>query len=442
MLRVIQHETLASCASLRVELDALNRRARRPCPYSTLAYFENFLAHDECDVEGATARLLFLTVHDAARVVGYAALRRRRTWQLGAGFGKLEFLTNRDADRPHLVCAPEDEARCAEAVVRHLLDLRPRWTYLELMDQEPDSPLWRALRELAPPSIRIAAVAGHDTSLIHVRWPTAAAYVAALGARKREAVRRTVRKLVAAGRVGLVRSTDRESARALLVPYLAMERWSWKSAARTGIGRDPRRVALYEGLCDPSQPMRVGVRLLTLDDAPIAGVIDGAFDDTVHFLDGAFDARAEQLSPGRTMMLLAILDWMREGFSTVDLRNDYAYYKTEWLAEAWTNVHVRVVRRRSLANVMLHLGDLRRRWRATPPTRGNAAKRALPDSRRRAPAPDERDDTRRVLAATLAAHANIDVCDEDTLLASLPWTMRRAEATRGADATVHRQASR
>ena len=103
--------SLEGASPFESEMEAINRGARRPDPYSTLAYIRTHLAHDEFRPSEEPLEPWLLLAFDGARLAGYLPLRR--TWHrvLGRKAAKLEFLVTYDTDRPHLVSRPEDEGR-------------------------------------------------------------------------------------------------------------------------------------------------------------------------------------------------------------------------------------------------------------------------------------------------------------------------------------------
>lgn len=423
MLTIARYESLAACAPLRDQMDALNLRARRPCPYSTLAYYENFLVNDEFLVEGRDARLLFLAVLDDDRLVGYAALRRRRTIQLGGAPAKIEWLVTRDTDRPHLVCAPEDGDRCARTIVGHLVHDEPPWTYLELADQEDDDPLVRALRALAGGRFVVRGYEGHANSTLDVHWTDGAAYFRCLSRKTRETVSHQVRKLMASGRVELVRSTSPSGGRALLPAYLAVEARSWKHAAGVGIGRHPKRVAFYEGLFDDAQPMHVAISLLVLDGTPVAGMVHGTFGDTLYLIEIAYDGRFERVSPGQALQFFAMMHAVDSGHARVNMRSDSAWWKSQWLATVSSTAHVRVLRRPSLPWARAIAGALRRRVRGDEQVAWNPLRRLVRERTANTPWPASgvETDSRAVLAAVLAHGAQVERMDHESIESRLPF---------------------
>ena len=430
MLTIARFESLAACATLRDEMDALNRQSRRPCPYSTFAYYENFIAHDELLVEGRDARMLLLAVRDGDRLVGYAALRRRRATPLSRRFAKIEWLVTRDTDRPHMVCAPGDEERCARAIVEHLRDDELRWSYLELGDQEEHDALARAARSLAGRWFVARRYDGHAHSWLDVRWPDGAGYFRGLSKKKRGKVSHDVRKLMKSARLEIVRSVDPASARALLPVYLAIEGRSWKHRARVGIGRHPQRIAFYEGLFDECQPMRAGISLLVLDGTPVAGMISGTFADTFYLIEIVYDGRCERSSPGQTLQFFTMMHVVDAGLARVNMRSDSTYWKSEWLATSSPTHHLRIIRRPSLSWVQSIAGAVRRRVRAalaSSQRRWNPLKRVVRwRSGRGGVTPYAGPDARELLARVIATAVPLDRVGHEEIQATLPFGAPRA----------------
>lgn len=119
--RVVAYRSLADVTRFAARLDALNLASRRPSPFDTFAYLQNFVAHDEYKKPGE--KMLFLVAFDGGDPVGFLPLREIPERLFGVPYTAIRFLMTHDNDRPRAVARPEDEARCCEAFYRHLFEV-------------------------------------------------------------------------------------------------------------------------------------------------------------------------------------------------------------------------------------------------------------------------------------------------------------------------------
>jgi len=330
-------ESLAQAAALRHDIDALNRRSARPDPFSTFAFFETWLRHDERHPGGAGMQLWFLAAFRCNELVGYVALKRVLRRVLGVPVAAVDFLVTHDTDRPHAVARAEDLGAVCEAFYAHLLARRGDWSYLEFQQQDDGSPLFPP-----PASVDLGGYLVRDwpslaNCTIPVRWAGLPAYWQALSKKSRSNLARQLEATFAAGEVTLLRSSDPGTTPALLALYLSIEPRSWKARearAQADIGRHPSRLAYFRSLLDEAQPMRVSIQVLLVDGVPIAGLINGAFLDGLYALHIVYDDRAGRLAPGSAMLLLGMREAIDGGFAFFNLLSGFGYYKSRWLAEA------------------------------------------------------------------------------------------------------------
>lgn len=369
LITVKTFRSLRELDALQSSIEALNLESRRPCAFSTLSYLEAFLAHDEF---GATEReLLFLTVFEGDRLIGYLPLRKHGMRSLGwLPWVRIGVLISHDTDRPHVIARPHDEARCAQALYRHLLDHERGWSLVELGFQDAPS----ALLDVPPVNPLRYWARRFDSmpiSTMAVAWGSVPEYLAALTTSQRKNLTRALRRTLGAGRIEAVSSSDPSAVKLLLELYLSIERRSWKQAARVGIGRDPRRVAFFKALTQPRQPMQLAVHLLMLDDLPVSGAVTGAFDGVLHGLEVCFDQDYEDLSCGHVGTLLSIRYAIATGIHEFNMNGNYAYNKALFGGVATSTSAVQLYRVGGLPWLKAQAGLLKRRLRppvATPPT--------------------------------------------------------------------------
>ena len=359
--------SLEEAAPLEGELDALNLASRRPSPYNALRYLRAFTAHD--DLDRSEYQVLFLVGRQDGRLVGYLPLRRRRERVGPLSFRRVESLCTHDTDRPQVVARREDEARCAEAFRRHLLQVERGFSLLEFRQQDAESPL------LTPEGL-------HDG--VWVRWfpswtnstiPLPAgldAWWKARSANYRSSVGRNVRRLLASGRAEYVCCRDPRATPRLLDLYFAMEAASWKAHSRIAVGQKPRRVALYRSLCDPALGCAPAFHLVLLDGRLIAALFSLELQGVTYWHELAYVEGAENLGPGNLLLLMALRDAMGRGLGAVNFLLGLAYYKERWgavVTPTWLAQNLRVG---SLPFWKALAGSLRRRVAPRPAVQAQA----------------------------------------------------------------------
>jgi CelD/BcsL family acetyltransferase involved in cellulose biosynthesis len=429
-LSVKAYRSLEQAAPLAAQLDALNLASRRPSPFDTFRYLQTFTAHDEYATPGQT--LLFLVAFDGGSPVGYLPLRQVAERLLGVPYRSIHFLATHDNDRPRAIARPEDEARCGEAFYRYLVEVETGWTFLELAEQDAASKLHDPPAALDLRRYYLRRFPNNPNATLALPYRSLAEYLSALSHGRRKSLQHSVRKLFAAGELALVSSGDPRSLPALFDLYLDLERRSWKSRMGGHIGRHPQRIAFFRSLLSPEQPMQMFVHLVTLDGAPIAGTVTGAFAGRRYGFEEAFDEGYRDLAPGNAMMLLLVRDAIERGHGCFNLLGNYAYYKAAWLATITETESVQLFRKGSLVHVKALAGELMKRLRPPVTQREvdfNLERKEAPESGHE-PSPamhplrlEERARAEAAFRALDAASANVERLGDEALRRALPFAI-------------------
>lgn len=419
-LAIDVHRDLAALAALAPELRALDAAARRPSLFTDPAYLARVATHDEFAVPGTEP--LLLVARERGSAIGFLALRRRPQRVLGRTRTILEHLVTHDTERPGLVAREDDAPRVAAALWRHLASREPGWTFAELKEQEEGSPLWCAGAALDPRRFAVRSYPNNPAAVIPLPPAGFDAWWGALKKDHRRKVRGWLGRLAARGPLELVGTTDPAGALALLDLYLALEARSWKEAARAGVRRDPRRVALFRALLGGTDPATPLVRLVLCAGVPVAGDLSLLRGGVLHQLEVTYDDAYRDEGPGNVHYLLALRDAFRRGVREVNLLTNYAYYKARWGAAVTETRAIQVYRRGSLHDLRARLGALRRRL--APPAAAaearNPARAAEPAEAGPAAAADRtaaRDQASAVLASLAARGVAVERLAAQALLA-------------------------
>jgi len=148
--------------------------------------------------------------------------------------------------------------------------------------------------------------------------------------------------------------------RPLLELYLDVERRSWKEVVKVGLARHPERLAFFQALCEPDQPLRLGYDFVLLDGAPISSMMSAAFGDTWYAFETGYDSAYGDLSPGYLTWLLAFRHGCSLGLRAYNLQTAYSYYKSRWGGVTTDTWVAQVHRVPSLPWLKGRLGDLKR----------------------------------------------------------------------------------
>src|SRR5262249_27830065 len=216
------------------------------------------------------------------RLVGDLALKLVALRVLGVRTFKLEVLATDGNDRRRVVSRPEDLGLVTEAFYNFVIGKKGGWSFFYLGVQDGKSSLFPAAVTVDFKGYLVRSRTVQANRTISIRWSTLGEYFKALSRGSRSNVRRQMRKILAAGDVEFIESSDPITTPAVLELYRKIEPYSWKSRSNEIIGPDPRRVEYFNGLLDPRQPMRVSIHVLLLDKLPIAGVILGGFEEGLY----------------------------------------------------------------------------------------------------------------------------------------------------------------
>lgn len=353
-------ESLQTCAPIRADMARVNDASPRPCPFSTLEFLANHVEHNGIAPGCADARPLMLTAFRGGELVGYLPLCRVRDRVLGRAREKITYLVKHDLDRPHLVARQDDQAACAEAFYRNLVESERDWTFLELDQQDEGSPLYPLPPSVDTDGLYLRLFESTSNATIAIPYATLADYFRALSKKMRSNVGRGARRLFDAGDVQIVASSGAAMGDGWLDLYRSIEERSWKSGIDWVVGSDPRRIAYFRGLMSPGQPMGIRFILLVSGGVPIAGIINGRFGGGMHALQIAYDEGFRELDPGGMMLLVSMKQAIEERCAYYDLLSGYGYFKERWLARITPSRNVQLFRRGSLHHLKAIGGEYRR----------------------------------------------------------------------------------
>jgi len=405
------------------ELAALNHAARRPCPFSTPEFLSLTLEHDEFAAPGD--ELLFLLAYAGDRLVGYLPLRKTMRRALGIPYGRIENLSLGYRDRPYAVARAEDEAACAAAFYKHLRERERGWSMLELSSQDTAS-AFHAIVDVPGRGCWARRFPTDPNTTIPLPFATLADYFKSLDRDFRHTAGRRCRKLLTAGRVEVVSTSDPAARGALLDMYLDIETRSWKASVGAGIARHPERLAFFHALF--ASPLTTPLLIILLDGVPIVGQVVIEFEGTWYGIETAYDSAYSDLAPGYLLHLMVLGEAIARGQRALNLLHAYAYFKKSWNGVTTETASVQVYRVPSVPYFKARAGDLKRlRMRnGEAEKQFNPARRAAGEQgSSKDSARPSRDKAARLAAGALAraatASTSVRSLTGDALMAALPF---------------------
>lgn len=266
------------------------------------------------------SRLLILVARDGERVRAIAPLRIRPRLYWGRPRRQLAFIgDHEEVDRPTILRRGDDREAVA-AIFTELAAHRGQWDALMLYEQLPDDAVTAAARQfLTEQRMLIGTTPGPVCPWADLTG-TWQAFLDGKSRSFRKGLKRKRERLAEQGAVRFVTSERWPDVRDAFEAYVAVEAQSWKPAQRQGVAKSPVALAYHREMVERLGPLgRVHVRLLLLDEQPIAatfGLLDRGQFLSLHI---AHDRRYDEFSPG---VLLTAYE-LEEAYG----RGDYARYE-------------------------------------------------------------------------------------------------------------------
>jgi CelD/BcsL family acetyltransferase involved in cellulose biosynthesis len=359
-LQIRCFHSLDEASHLRNEVNALNRESRRPDPFSSFEFLENYSSQEDPLGKNEARQLWLLAAFEAEELVGFVVLMRVEKRIFGFRAATLRFFATRGTDRPHVVVRADSEQEVTAAIYRYLMRRRRDWDVLELYQQDDASSLFPPPAQIKLFGSVVREWPSMENCTIANRWDRLQDYFLALPKKFRSNLRRQLRKLAGLGRLELLSSSDPSVTPALLELYLVIETHSWKVRGAIDLGQNQQRIRYIRGLLEVQQPMRISIQVLLLDGYPIAGLICGIFMGTMYALHIVYDERLHRFAPGSAILLFGMRQLIRDRLALLNLLSGFGYYKAHWLGELTATRIGQIYRPASLPYWHRLLGDARR----------------------------------------------------------------------------------
>ena len=320
------HTDASIFGRLRSEWDSLRKRDSDQNPFLTCDWFACWWR-----AFGGGRTLFLVTVRRGRHLRAILPLMLERSWQYGIPLRRLSAIGNDHTPCFDLIRDGDDE-ELHRAVWDHLMTLQSKWDVLDL-------PRLNAGSISTDSFVRLATEQGVQYNLweqaprspwidIQQCWDD---YLDSRSAGFRKTLRRKMRRLSAAGKVGLETVTGPEALAQALADGLHIEADGWKSAHRTAILSQNSVSDFYTELAHIMAARgQLRLHFLTLDDVRIAFDYSIIANRCLYSLKAGHRSKHARFSPGALLLGLILAGAHEEGLIGMDLLGDSDEFKMQW----------------------------------------------------------------------------------------------------------------
>ncbi|QOC22018.1 GNAT family N-acetyltransferase [Wenzhouxiangella sp. AB-CW3] len=311
---------------LRPEWELLRQPGEEQDPFLSCDWFAKWWR-----AFGESRELYLVTARRNGRLRAVFPLMLERAWRHGIPLRRLAAIGNDHTPRFDLIRADDDE-HLHRDIWNHVMTLRNRWDVFDLPRLSADS-------TTADRFVRLAEEQNVNHSLwqrapespwIHI-FPCWDDYLDSRSANFRKALRRKMRRLAAAGRVGLETVTGREELDKALADGLHIEAEGWKGSNRTAISSQPEVEGFYTELAGVMADRgQLRLHFLTLNDVRIAFDYSVIANRCLYSLKAGHSSAYARFSPGTVILGLILQRAHDEGLIGMDLLGDTDEFKMHW----------------------------------------------------------------------------------------------------------------
>lgn len=290
--------------------------------------------------------IVVLAENNVVRAIAPMQIAHKRwmgRWQRCLGFiGNAS-----EVDRPVLLATEEDQPLLAPIIADYLMAHRQQWDAVVLAEQQPESPLLKAMaKRLKTAGFFITLHPGGTCNIVDVSgsWSD---YLASRSRSQRKSVKRHLKRLRGAGRMTVDVIDSSQGPDEAFDRFLQLEERSWKSAAGLGFARSSAHLAFYRALVNYFAAGNAAhFRFLTLDGKDIAATFGLRWRGTLYSLSIVHDEDYRDYSPGFVLTALELEEGCnRADYSHVDYLGGFVSNKRGWatntLSTSWLYAHPR-----------------------------------------------------------------------------------------------------
>jgi len=362
LARVVRFRTLDQLAPLAADWD----RLARGVPFRSWAWASHWWRHygqDPGKPRSKTSLFTLGVLDRAGRAIGIAPWYVERS---AAGGRVVRFLATGEvcSDYLSVLSEPGMEDRVAIALADWLSEthLAPaeapagtdqnRWDLLELtgVDGE-DAAVRRLADQLEARGNTVHRRAGPNCWRLELS-ATWEEYLARLSKHHRKKIRRSVRDLLASGRVtvhSVARVEDLARAQDVLID---LHQRRWRSLGEPGCFTSSRFTDFHRNVMpDLLLAGQLHLDWLALDGRPVAAEYRLAGQGVVYAYQAGIDPDSLEHSPGRLSQIAFLRRAIEEGYRAVDFLRGDEPYKAHWRAQPRPSLEIRVVPARAAAKL-------------------------------------------------------------------------------------------
>lgn len=281
---------------------------------------------------GGDADLFIVLIVRDGEVVGLAPLQIATAKIAGRYCRQLGFIGSRwEVDRPTCFF-PEQSDQLWRVLVRYLAHRAGTWDICDFHEQITDSANLRTLQDaFRAEGYLIGTAPDSDCAYLDMSEGTWAEFLAAKSALFRKNLKTAGRRLQALGTVQYRTYTAAADVAVQLERYRDIEARSWKQAKGVGVSRDEHYFGFYREMAATfAEDEGFVVRMVTVDDATVAGTFGLQFDGVFYSLQIAHDQAFNRCSPGTYLEALEMEQCFGEGFREYEFLGGFLNNKSRW----------------------------------------------------------------------------------------------------------------
>lgn len=249
---------------------------------------------------------------------------------------------NWEVDRPQLAFG-SNLPSCAAVLVQFLQDQAHQWDLCRFYEQPPTS---QSVSALQTGMRAVGCLTGTIADSVAPFLRTTAdwdSYYQSLSKRFRKNLRYARNRLESLGDFRYETYRFAPDVRERLADYRSIELRSWKTRAHVGPGRDAHYYRFFEDLADTfGQSGAFHLRLLTLNEQPIAGTFGLEFNKGFYSLHITHDNQYDKFSIGTLLECLELEDCFHSDLREYDFLGGFLNNKRRWTdtARASQELHI------------------------------------------------------------------------------------------------------
>lgn len=302
---------------------------------------------------GHRADLFILFICKGEELIGIAPFNILKRKIRGLTFKEVGFIGSPfEVDRPRLIMA-RDEAEGVQAVVRYLGNNKKAWDLLQIFEQLKDDSLVLMKQTFRDCGLWVGAKESSVCPYLdcNVEWD---AFLAERSRKFRKNLRAAERKLESQGNLHYRVYREWLDIEEQLAVYCDIEGRSWKASQGVGIVKTPQCLAFYYSIAEAfAEKGDFCMRVLTLDEKPIAATFGIYFDEVFYSLQITHDKAYKNASPGTYLESLELQEcFAEEGCREYDFLGGFLNNKSRWSSTARLTESLHVYQRSPLMTLV------------------------------------------------------------------------------------------